>query len=203
MIPFLYLGIVCALLIVLIMYIIDNIKMLRKKIPKSQKIKYLQGKLFIRILTACVVTLIISTILPMLIWVTGKKEYSTEEKVINSVTITDLPSQATGQYFVGEETESTGVFYVYQLLGTQYTSISKNKSSDVEIVNIQQGEIPRCDEIGVYNKERLVESKMIYAWANEYFTSISGWKETLKGKKVKLYVPKDTVLNPYTVSASK
>lgn len=202
LIIFLYLGILAAIILILIMYGIDNILMIRRKIPKNQRIKYLENKLFVRVLIACVIASIISIALPLSIWAVGKKEYSTEEKVINNVNLVDLPNDA-GEYYVGQETDSKGEFYVYQLLGTQFNALNKSKVSDVEIAYIKQGEIPRYEEIATYNMVRLVQSKDIFVWANNCFASISGWQESLKNKRVKLYIPKDTVLNPYVSDTSK
>ena len=202
LIIFLYLGILAAIILIVLMYGIDNILMIRRKIPKSQRIKYLENKLLARVLISCILASIIAIALPLLIWFGGKKEYATEETVISNVNLVDLPND-TGEYYVGQETDNNGVFYVYQLFGTQFNALNKSKVSDVEIAYTKQGEIPRYTEIATYNKVRLVENKILFSWVNNCFASISGWQESLKGKRVKLYIPKDTVLNPYVPIASK
>jgi hypothetical protein len=210
MVIFLYLGIVGSILLILIMYGIDNIKMRLKKIPPKDRINYMKNKLPIRMLIACSMVIFISLIVPGLIWQIGEKERSTGSKVIDSASLDFLPN-VSGSYYIGQENVDNENIYVFKLLGTQYTTLQKSSATNTDTVTLVDGEQPKYENIQIYSRVRLklskaslkgIGSKISYYLldnVNNIFVDNSGWKQHPEKKKIKLFVPKDSIAKDYGV----
>ena len=211
---FLFLGFIIAVLLLLFLYLVDDVKMIKRKVPKDKRFDLMKRTVFLKILICAVVLVVVSRVLPFLIWTFGTKDMCEVDKILTKNKIYKLSSQDS-KYYVGEgELEGTKYFVV----NVSEKSILYNtiKEEEVEMQTTGKRDVPRYEIVGIY-KIRKLKSNNIFCqaandmYANIYLESMNAVKEEDDKKakkksdvvyinqKIVMYAPEGSIKKDYKI----
>ena len=218
---FLFLGFILSVLLLLFLYLLDEIKMRQKKIPREKRFDYLKRTVFLKLLICCIFLVLIARGLPFLIWNLGSKDMCQVEKIISKNYIYPLSNSAK-KYYVGECTTDNVKYYIVNV--SQKSQLLNNiKDEAVQVMNTGKKESPRYEIIGIYKIKKLKSNSILCSavndmYANIYIESITTTKDEEekkekkeKGEKVEetvvfqkqklvIYAPKGSIIANYKVN---
>ena len=211
---FLFLGFIIAVLLLLFLYLLDDIKMIKRKVPKDKRFGLMKRSVFLKILICASVLLFVSRVLPFFIWTFGTKDMCETEKVLTKNKMYQL-SQNDSKYYVGEgELEGTKYFVVnVSEKSVLYDTI---KEENVKVLPTGKREVPRYEIVGIY-KIRKLKSNNIFCqaandmYANIYLQSMDAVKEeddkkakkksdvVYLSQKIVIYAPEDSIKKDFKI----
>lgn len=211
---FLFLGFIIAVMLLLFLYLLDDIKMTKRKIPKGNRFDLMKKTVFVKIIICAVVLLVVSRALPFFIWTFGTKDMCEVEKTLAKNKIYQL-SREDSKYYVGEsEIEGTKCFVVN--VGEKNTLYDKIKDENVEILAAGKRDVPRYEIVGIYKIRELKSNNIFFQAANDmyaniYLQSMNAVKEEADKKakkksdvvyisqKIVIYVPEGSIKKNYKI----
>lgn len=219
---FLVSGFISAVILVFFLFQVDEYKVKKKNVPRDKRYKYFKNRLPGKIISACIMFVFVSYMLPAAIWILSPKETTMVSKVEVVKEMLELPDD-DGGYYAGKAVEKGKEKYVFKIVGKNGSDNTVLDASKVELVPLNSDEKPRYEKIVQYKRTRLKNSGIIIKAVNEMYcdmdlkpeegvnpTLISntknkeqqkGWKETYVKEWVKLYIPKGTLKEQYNLDS--
>ena len=225
---FLVSGFIVAAIIIFFMFRLDDIKIKRNKIAEEKRYKFMKYRLVGKIFIACIVFVVISNVVPYLIWIMSPKEVATIYRVEDRETVYELTDEG-GTYYAGRGTLKGKAKYVFKIVAEHGMEEQIIDASKVELVEIAADEKPKYEKVVQYKRSRLMGKGIIIDAVNDMYCDIDlkptvlkpdpktpniipniegkskedlrGWKETYIKDWVKIYVPKGTLKEDFKLDS--
>lgn len=204
---FLAIAFIFSILTLFILFKINDLVIKRKKIPKAKRYKFIKNRLATNIIISCLVFVFVFAGLPSLLWQFGEKETSSIEKVEKRGTLYAVNTEDSSMY-AGLVTIKGKQKYAFRYEGQLELKPELVDVSKVEVIEINTFEVlPHYEKIAKYKRSRLKDKGILTTSVNNMYSDIDSvidikknildWKETMTDEKVKLYIPKDSIIKDY------
>jgi hypothetical protein len=187
MLLFLAISIIIGIALISILITLQSNRLIKyDKWSDNLMTRYVIKDLFL----ACITMIIITFLIPSVIWFLGKKDRVVDEIVTNSTSIYPIDTQA---YFNIVEINSKK--YVAINTSADLKQLTQYDYSKVEIVETSRFTKPRCENISIYENYKLVYKNVVVQAVNNMFANIYLDKENATYLKsvIRIYVPKRTI----------
>lgn len=202
MLYFLYFGTFTAIIFLLFLFMLENAKMNRKKVPRQARFYYMKKRLFSKLVLSCIFLVIVSRGVPWVIWHKEEKEITFADRVDAEKNIYPL-MDVEGTKYVGQADDKGKAKYVITIMGTDGPQNQVFEAANVEVVEADGNGAPRYQKIDQYKKIRIKKQGAVYEAVNDIYGFASGWQETLVKERYKIYIPKNTIKEDYKIENKK
>ena len=198
-----------SILILIILFKINDSIIKKRKMPKEKRYKFIKNRLLINIMISCAIFVLISWVVPSLVWHLGAKETNNIERVEMNRRVYAL-SEADSSMYVGLTTVKGKQKYVFRYerqLNLEPEIVDIKKVEIIEIDATTKIKDPTYEKIAEYKRTRLKDKGTLIASVNDMYSEIDSvtniktntknWQEKIISEKVRLYIPKDSIKKDY------
>ncbi|MDP4178069.1 MAG: hypothetical protein Q8900_06975 [Bacillota bacterium] len=200
----LYIAAVSAILLFVVLNIIENMRIKKRNILKEKRYDYIKNRFFGKVVICTIFIFVVLYGFTWTVWISSPKEGKTVEKITDSNELYPL-QDVDGTYYLGVLTDNNGKQkYVVNMVSDSGVSQQILDPKAVETVNADSSVRPVYQKVAEYKDVKLKTDKFkaLRDSVNDMYGYISGYKETKVSEKIKLIIPKGTIMNDYGVTDS-
>ncbi|OBR94322.1 MULTISPECIES: hypothetical protein [Clostridium] len=189
MLFFLYLSGILAMLLGVTLFQKQSKKIKNRNYSDELILRYFAKKMIGTIMIMCLVVIIVSLLLPLLIWTLSPKEVGVVDKIIETDTLSPISSYNKNQY-IKEVTDKGVKSYIVNVGESSKEDLQSFDSKSTEIITTNK-ESAKCEKVAEYTIKKLKGNWIIPKSVNDIYANI--YIQYDEGKlisnKIKLFVP--------------